>query len=437
MENKNIFTTFADMQKQAAENIANATENFQKTFLSNNQMNFDSEFFKKWYDSQMAWFNQNTKATENNPMNFFNEWMNGQLNTAKQWTEMTQEFWKNQNNGMMNADMNQSYNNMMGLFNNWMTTMNSSYTEMLNQLNNNNGKNTFEGMFNNAQMFMKAFEMWMPMMKSLNDKSFNMDNFKTMFNTELFKNFMDNMFNMQPDYLKNMMNSSLEQMKNNMGNMMDMNKNAFDQMKNAFAQQMPNGANMAENMLNQYNNWYQSVQTAVAPLTRLMPNGNAKMQAEAMQEIANQLAVYNMKNSQMQYIMYNTGMNAMNELAEELYTAMRNGENVESFTKVYQKMLNKFDTHFVKLFETEAYSKMMSETSALQLRIKKHMENMMEKAMSHLPLINRTEMDELYKTIHELKKRVHTLEKQLDNDTVVADEVKETKAAAKKTAKNA
>jgi hypothetical protein len=61
--------------------------------------------------------------------------------------------------------------------------------------------------------------------------------------------------------------------------------------------------------------------------------------------------------------------------------------------------------------------------------LKKKIENQMEKAMSNLPLINRSEMDELYLTIQGLKSRITILESQLDaetsNETEV--EVKETK----------
>lgn len=35
----------------------------------------------------------------------------------------------------------------------------------------------------------------------------------------------------------------------------------------------------------------------------------------------------------------------------------------------------------------------------------------MEKSLAHLPLINRTEMDELYKTVYELKKQISKLVK--------------------------
>jgi len=432
MENKNIFSSFADMQKQALETFTTAAENMQKSFLNNNQVNLDSDFFKKWYDSQMSWFNQNSKG-DNNAMNFFNNWMSSQMNAAKQWMDMSNMM----NISGNNSDTNATYNNLMLLFNNWMSTMTNTYNEMLKNMANGSGKNTFEGMFNNAESYMKAFELWMPLMKSLNDKTYTPDMFKQLFNANMFKDIMDKMFGMQPEFMQNMLNQFNDNMKNSMGGMMGNNKAALDGIKSMMNSMMPNASTLSSNILSMYNNFYNNMQQATAPLLKIMPNGTSKQNLETAQDIANQMAVYNLKNSQLQFVMYNTGLKATEELAEELYTKMRNGENFENFVKIYQNWLNKIDTHFVKLFETEEYSKMMAETSAMQLRLKKQIEGMMEKSMSHLPLINRTEMDELYKTIYELKKRIHSLEKQLDTDETITTDVKETKVTAKKSAKNA
>src|SRR6185436_2152433 len=80
--NANIFNTFAAAQKQAVETFATATEKVAKTF----NLDMNSDFFKKWYDSQMSFFNQNGNeaGTEQN-LNFFNTWMNNQVNMAKEW----------------------------------------------------------------------------------------------------------------------------------------------------------------------------------------------------------------------------------------------------------------------------------------------------------------------------------------------------------------
>lgn len=434
MENPNMFNSFADMQKKAVEQFTQAAENMKNAMLNANGVDFNSEFFKKWYDSQMSWFNKHQDGSNNQAFDFFRNWMNAQTDIARQWFDMSQGMMKTMPMpGMENMNWNNQYSNMMNMFNSWKDSMNTAYTDMLSQFSNGTNKETFSGMFNNAEMYMKMFQFWMPMMKSLQDKTFTPEMFRSMFNAPAYKEMMDNMFNMQPDFMKNFYNQSLDMMKNNGGNMMDMGKNMFDQMKgnmnNAMNQFMP--ANMFTAMLDSYNNWYTQMHQAAAPMARLVANGPAKQSAEAMQELMNHMNIYQLKNAQMQYMMYTTGMKAMDEMAESLYTRMRNGEEFTNFMKVYQEWLNNNDKHFVNLFQSDEYSKLMSEVSALQLGLKKKIENQMEKALSNLPLINRTEMDELYQTIQTLKNRINQLEKQIDmeTDSTEAKEAKPRKAS--------
>ncbi|MFY8020642.1 MAG: poly(R)-hydroxyalkanoic acid synthase subunit PhaE [Bacteroidia bacterium] len=430
MENQNMFNTFANMQKQAVETFNQAAESMKNAMGNPANVDFNSDFFKKWYDSQMAWFNQHKGENNNQAFEFFQNWMNSQTDIAKKWFEASQGLMNNMPAmDMNNTNWNANYNNMMNMFNTWKETMTTSYNEMMTNFNNGTNKETFSGMFNNADMYMKMFQFWMPMMKSLQDKSFTTESFRNMFNAPMYKEMMDKMFNMQPDFMKNMFTSNMGGMKDQMGNMMDMNKNMFDNMKNMMNQNMNSmmPADMFSTMLNNYNNMFNQMNNAVAPLAKLMPNGNQKQQMENMKELSNHMNVYNLKNTQMQYMMYTTGMKAMDEVAENLYSRMRNGEDFNSFINVYQEWLNTNDKHFVALFESEEYSKLMSEVSALQLGLKKKIENQMEKAFSNLPLINRSEMDELYLTIQGLKSRISMLERQLDAETSTEAETKETK----------
>lgn len=78
---------------------------------------------------------------------------------------------------------------------------------------------------------------------------------------------------------------------------------------------------------------------------------------------------------------------------------------------LYQEWMNISDKTFVSLFESDEYSEKMAEVSAMQMRLKKDMEKQAEKMLVGLPVATRSEMDELYKTIYDLKKQVRELEK--------------------------
>lgn len=427
METKNLFETFTTAQKQAVENMNSATENMRNMFTEN----MNSDFFKKWYDSQMAFFNSGENKMSN-PMEFYNTWMNNQMEMAKAW--MGNMPMMNNMNNMMNMDsMTSSVNNMMGMYQNWLNSMNTTYSEMLKNYNNMDAKNMMSGMFNNADMYMNLFQLWMPMFKSMNDKSFNMDTFKSMFNAPLFKDMMDKMFNMQQTMNTNMMNMpGMQMMQTNMNNMMDSNKNMFDSMKANMMNMMPNMNGSFTQVMDMYNSMNAQMNNAFAPMMKLMGNNSSTQQMNAAKELANEFAHYQMKNTEMQYMMYQTGVKAMEELAEMVYNQVRNGGDMKEFTNLYTNWLNISDKHFVALFSTEEYSKMQAELNSFGMKLKMHVNQQMEKAMANVPVITRSEMDETYKTIYEMKKRITMLEKQLDGDMEET-----TKPVAKKAPKNA
>ncbi len=431
MENtNNLFGTFAEAQKQAVENFANATEKMAKSL----NMDLNSDFFKKWYDSQMSFFNQNNGTDAHTGMNFFNTWMENQMNMAKEWMNNVQSNFSGMMNNNMNEDMKNAQSNMMNIYNNWMNSMNSAYSEMTKNFSNMTTKDNFSGMFNNAEMYMNMFNMWMPMMKSIQDKSFTPEMFKNMMNMDQFKGMMDKMFGMQPDFMKNMMNMNM--MTENGKKMMEMNKGMFDNMKNNMMNMMPKGNDMFGTMMTNYTNMMNMMNESSAPIMKMMTPGSSKASLEMMNELSNEFAQYQMKNAQMQYMMYTTGMKAMDEVAENIYSKLQKGESMNDFMKVYQEWLNTNDKHFVSLFSTDEYSKMQAELNTLGMKMKRHMDMQMEKMLNNVPVATRSEMDELYKVIHELRKRINTLEKQIDNaDEVVTEEAKETKS--RKTAKNA
>jgi predicted nuclease with TOPRIM domain len=198
---------------------------------------------------------------------------------------------------------------------------------------------------------------------------------------------------------------------------------------------LPQGNDMFTHMLNNYNQMRNMMNESAAPMMKLMAPNASKASMDMMNDLSNEFAQYQIKNAQMQYMMYTTGMKAMEDVAEQVYTKMRNGEDMSSFLKIYQEWLNTNDKHFVSLFSTDEYSKMQAEVNTLGMKMKRHMDTQMEKMLNHIPVATRTEMDELYKTIYELKKRVNTLEKQIDTDEPIVAEEKEAKKG--KSAKNA
>lgn len=434
MENnaQNIFNTFAETQRQAVESFTNATQQMAKNMFSSD---INSDFFKKWYDSQMAFFNgakENKEAAD--AMNFFNTWMDSQVKLAQEWMKTN-----GITNPFMSDDMKRSFDNAGSIYQAWVNNMNAIGQMAKQFTNNEQGRTAFTGMFNNSEMYMKMFELWMPVLKSIQDKTYTPDMFKNAMNMFSYKEMMDKMFNFQPDFIRNMMNNDfMNAFKSNVNSSMDNGKQAYDQFKNMMWNNMPDTTGAFNNVFAMYSQAFDAMNTASVPMMKMLGNGAVKDQIDAAKYITNEFNVFMMKNTQLQYQVYITGIKAMEEVAENVYAKMRSGDDMTNFTNIYNEWLNISDKTFVNLFQSEEYSKMQGELNSFGMKLKRHMDQQMEKSMANMPVITRTEMDELYQTIHDLKKKISALEKQAGSAVAEekTEEVKETKTA-RKTAKNA
>ncbi|MBI3235880.1 MAG: hypothetical protein HYZ42_17905, partial [Bacteroidetes bacterium] len=443
-ETKNIFESVMEAQKQVLDNMKNSTEQFTKNMGKLNPMEANGEMFNKWYEEQMAFMNKtinSTNPTTTQYQEMFNNWMNVQMTSFKEFVEKAQkggmENFSNMNpmntmnNNWMNNDMTKGFTEMA---NNMKNTM----TPWMNMLKNNDSKNAFEGMMNNMSSFNRFSEMWAPIMNQLNNNSFKPEMLNKLFDLDQYKNMINQMFGMAPEGVKNM----VDQFTNNMKGFYTQNnesaQNAWNQMQSNMNNLMPNmGNGMFQTSLDNYNQIVNEIQKASSPLMKMMTPGNDRDQLETYSRINNLMVTFTTKNNQMNHLMYITGLKSFEKLAEATKSKMEKGEQPSNMLASYQEWLNINDKVYTELFDSEAYSAMQSELASNGMRLKKEIDLQLEKSMSSLPLINRSEMDELYQTIYDLKKKVKGLEKQVENSSVVAEKVEETKATttAKPTAK--
>ncbi len=472
--NNGFMDTMMDAQKQMVNTVL---ENTKKLTNGNSPITETiekgSEWYKNWLENQKSVLGQTAEkaTTATNTMqegaskmnDYYQNWMNTQGNTAKQMWENTTNYMKsatqpqaanpmeqmtNQWNGMMSqynnwmsnmSQMNTFMNNMQHMqnmnpfnqnnfksatettnnfFTQWSEMLHSNFAEFQNNLKSGTIQDAYKNMVNTTDGFTRFTEMMQPMWKSIQDKTFNMDQYKQMINPAMYKEFMDKFFSFMPENSRTYMNQMTEAMKGGFTQMGGMNMNGYHQMRDMMSS-MPgmNTGDMFGNMLSTYNNMQNMMQSAVSPISRMMtPNKYTKSAAE-WQDLMNRYTVYSIKNAELQYMMYNQGTKVMDALAENVSNKMQHGEEVKSMMALYQEWMSISDKTYVSLFESETYSKLMAEVSALQLKLKKDTELQMEKMLVNVPVATRTEMDELYKTIYDLKKEVRQLEKMMEMDS--------------------
>lgn len=487
-QNKNFVDQVVDAQKKAMDTMVESAQKIANgNALVNDTMQKGSDMYKNWLDNQQSFFNQTSEKATNasttaqdnmSKMNeFYQNWFNTQMNWAKQMWEMnlnhmksattantasdpmTQwtNMWNNWSNNMNNMNswmnnmntganwmnnmnqfqnmfstegMKKAYDNYTGIFNQYYEMLNNNFAEWQKNMQNGTTQDAYKNMVNVGDAFARFSEMWAPLWKSIQEKTFNMDMYKQYINPAMYKEVMDKFFGFMPENSRQYMQQMADMMQNGFGQMSQNAMGQYQQMRGMMNNMMPSSADVFGNMLNGYNNWNNMLNNAAAPYTKMMtPNQFTKTMTE-WNDIANRLMVYNIKNSELQFMIYTQGTKVMDAVAENIAAKIQKGEEVNNMMAVYQEWLNISDKTFVALFDSEEYTKLMSEVNAMQLTLRKDVEGQMEKFMVGIPVATRSEMDELYKTIYDLKKQVRQMEKMLEIDGT--EEATEEKATRKK-----
>jgi hypothetical protein len=437
--------------KEGASKINEFTENWMKTQMdwAKQMWEMNQDWAKNHTNGSTSTSNPFNFNTTSNPMtewqNKFSEWQNN-MKTAHQWNSWMNSFSGNSNNWMdqfKNANpfsvdgMNKSTESLTGIYDQYYKMLNGNFANWHKSFENGTVADAYKNMINVGEGFTKFAQMWEPMMKSINDKSFNMDEYKKFANPEVYKEMMDKYLGLLPEGNREYIKNFTEKMNEGMKHMTEAGTNNFNQFKHMMASKV-NGTEVFGNMLTEYNKWHNSISEAAAPFTKMMPVNDQTKALTEWNNISNRIMVYNIKNAELQYMIYTQGQKVMDSLAENVAQKVKDGTEVKSVIALYQEWLHISDKSFVTLFESDEYSRLMAEVGSLKMRLQKDIELKMEKNLAGIPVATRSEIDELYKTIYELKKKVNQLEKMMDLDSEVIPEAvatEEAKNAAKKTAK--
>jgi len=457
------YKNWLETQKNAfAQTTEKATNTAETVKENTGKMN---EFYQNWFNNQMNnakqmwevsqdWMKnaaQKTTADAANPTAYWNNMMSNWTNNMQNMQNMNT--WMNNMQNMQNmnpfkfdaanaANMNpfnmdawkKGTETFTGFFTQFSEMLNNNFADLQKNMQNGTTQDAYRNMVNMGDSFAKFYEMWTPMFKSIQDKTFNMDMYKQMANPAAYKELMDKYFGFMPEQSRQYMQQMTTMMQDAMKQSTAFGSNGYHQMRDMMGNMMPgfSGNEMYQNMLKSYNDMYAQIQAGISPIVRMMPENKHTKTMMEWNDIANRMMVYNIKNSEMQYMIYNQGAKVMDQLAENMIAKMENGQEPKSVMAMYQEWLNLSDKVYVNLFESDEYSQLMAEVSALQLKLKKDVEAQVEKMMVGLPVATRSEMDEMYKTIYDLKKQVRQLEKMLEVDgEVEAPAAEPAKTAAK------
>lgn len=104
----------------------------------------------------------------------------------------------------------------------------------------------------------------------------------------------------------------------------------------------------------------------------------------------------------------NTWVEAQKKVNAKIPSIPNDSEQLEAYKRIW---IDIYENDFTELFDSEKFGQNYGKLVSAELELTKHWENILNVILSSVRLPTRKEIDEVYKELHELRKRVKKLEK--------------------------
>jgi class III poly(R)-hydroxyalkanoic acid synthase PhaE subunit len=264
-----------------------------------------------------------------------------------------------------------------------------------------------------SNAYMKLYELWLPLFKAIQQKSGSPDSFKDLIDPAKFKEVIDRVFGFNPDaaaqlaeQVKTLLESYAHSSQGFMKPWTQASEKAF-----RTAPQMMEGH--PESFMKVFHTMFSAFDGTVGRMFHVPAVGKDREKVELLLRSLDVLSVYLAKNTEFEHTMYITGLAAFEQMIAAVAEKVNKGEEFKDFGEFFNLYITVNEKAYSELFRTEAYAKMQGELLEASLDVRKHLFKLTELYLYDLPIALRSEMDDLYKTVFELKKKVRGLEKQL------------------------
>jgi len=150
--------------------------------------------------------------------------------------------------------------------------------------------------------------------------------------------------------------------------------------------------------------------TSVGPMRNF--STNAKKIALELLESNDDLVEFNKRLTEYYQQLADTWTNAQKKVNTKMPEIPNDQEQFDAYKRIWIDM---FDNDFTELFDSHKFGDNYGKLVASELELSKHWEQMMNVLLQSANLPNKKEMDEVYKELHTLRKRISKLEIQNKN----------------------
>jgi len=348
---------------------------------------------------------------------FLDGWRESQQKFMNTWIEGTKNF--QASFAGLDEKAENPAGDPLGLYNTWILSAGKYFDDIIKNYPFQADKSNFEKMFKGADAYVKIYEFWKPVYDSMKSNSFDIDACKDMLDPTKYKEVMDKVFSFNsPDALSAFYGDASKLINTWGVSAEELVKPWLDTVKK-------NGeifpgfmSGKTDDGMKMFDNFQETFGKTFGKTLNIPALGKDREKVELTMQCLEKYSEYMKKNSSFQNKMYATGQSAMQKLVEESAKKFKAGAEIKSYDEFFKLWIDVNENCFGELFSTDEFSKIQAEMLESALDVKKYFNQLIEVPLSDYPIALRSEMDDLYKTIYELKKKIKSLEKEVKNAPV-------------------
>lgn len=452
MKTNNAFVdALIESQSQALNNWLEATQKMQNAITTGNAATEGPSIYKEWLEKQMALtggtiskLNETSTTPQNQVQDFFKNWFQSQMDYVKKITDFNQSLYSSWANfGKPANDYISTFsslnNQWTNLYNEWVKATTTTFETYQSAFKGAFNKNIFQEMLQSNQLFNAFKELYTPIFEAFQKGEYKPDLFKQFYDVETYKKLTDKifggLFNTTPD-LKTFFDNAMSQIHNYFtthNSLREQYTNYYKKLFESYPQLFTGDYNQIKELYNKYGSIYFE---NFKPLLNLINNPKDKEVLSETLSLMDKIAQYSIKQAEMSADINLKIYQALEKLAAK-YSKKMVGADAAALAKldykaIYNEWLKESDELLTELFATESFSKLKAEVLNLSMDIKTYFEKQMEKYLELYPVAKTSELEEVYKFIHDLKKQIKSLEQKLE---LLIEEEKKTTSTKKQAVK--
>lgn len=346
---------------------------------------------------------------------FFDSWVKSQETFIENWTATAKKLQESflGLGGPKGKDPDATGQGVFDLYNSWMTAVacalkdnSDSYLKII--------KDTLSKTFSSSHAYTKLYEIWLPLAGAIQDMVSSAESYRKLIDPAKYKEIMDTIFGLTS---ARAISESYDQAVKLMQTLGTSASGFVGPWTDAAQKSMKTFPHVAEGrpefFLNAFHTMFNAFDSTFGRAFHVPAVGKDREKVELFLKGLDDVSVYLAKNTEHQQMMYVTGLAAMEKVIETIAGKVRDGKEMKDFSEFFNLWIEVNEKAYYALFKTEAFSTLQGELLDSSLNVRKHFFKLMELYLYDFPIALRSEMDDLYKTMYELKKKVKGLEKEL------------------------